>query len=161
MLRFTLMLRLVLLIPAIGAGLGALLMFWLGVGKVLTAARDLTVGGDATAVIGMIMTATDAFLFGVVLIIFAYAMTFGFVFELSAEQRQMLPSWMRVEGVSELKHTLVGVILVYLVVDFATDWAQAEMHPPWEALLMPLSILLIAGAFRLLKTGHVIANTHS
>jgi uncharacterized membrane protein YqhA len=160
MLRFALALRLVLLVPSIGAGLGALLMFWLGAAKVLMAARELAVGGDATAVVGAVMGATDAFLFGVVLLIFAYAITFGFVLELTAEQRQTLPAWMRVEGVTELKHTLVEVVLVYLVVEFATDWAQTEAHPTWEALLMPVSILLIAGAFRLLKTGHVVANKH-
>jgi hypothetical protein len=33
---------------------------------------------------------------------------------------------MRVNGVSELKDTLVEVILIYLLVDFATDWPESE-----------------------------------
>jgi len=52
---------------------------------------------------------------------------------------------------SELKHTLVAVIVVYLVVDFATDVAQANAALSWEALVKPLSIVLIAGALWLLS----------
>jgi hypothetical protein len=67
---------------------------------------------------------------------------------------------MRVEGVGELKHTLVEVILVYLVVDFATDIAQEEPHLPWEGLVMPLSIFAIAAALRLLPSGRPGAASH-
>jgi hypothetical protein len=50
----------------------------------------------------------------------------------------------------QLKATLVGVILVYLVVYFATDWAEGGAVESWIALVKPISILLIAGALRLL-----------
>jgi uncharacterized membrane protein YqhA len=160
MLRFTLTLRLILLAAAIGAGIGAILMFGVGGMKIAAAVRELAARGEAAGIVPSTMAATDAFLFGVVLVIFAYAITFGFVFELSPDARQRLPAWMRVEGVSELKHTLVEVILVYLVVDFATDWAQAETHATIEVLILPLSIVLIAGAFRLLKTSHPNTGQH-
>jgi len=98
-----------------------------------------------------VMGATDASLFGIVLMFFAYAVTFGFVVELSVESRQQLPRWMQVESVSELKHTLVEVILVYLVVDFATDVADANAHLTWDSLVLPSAILLLAGALRLMS----------
>ena len=44
------------------------------------------------------------------------------------------PSLMRVSSVGELKHTLVGIIIVYLIVDFATDIAASETHLTWETL---------------------------
>jgi uncharacterized membrane protein YqhA len=160
MLRFALALRLMLLAAAVGAGIGAILMFWVGGMKIAAAGRDLAAGGDAAGVVPSVMAATDAFLFGVVLVIFAYAIAFGFVFDLSPDARQRLPRWMRVEGVSELKHTLVEVILVYLVVDFATDWAQAETHATVEVLVLPVAIVLIAAAFRLLKTSHPDGGRH-
>ena len=56
---------------------------------------------------------------------------------------------MRPAGMHQLKTTLVGVILVYLVVDFATDWAEGGAVESWTALVKPISILLIAGALRL------------
>jgi len=100
------------------------------------------------------MGATDAFLFAMVLVIFAYAIAFGFVLDLSAEERARLPAWMRISSVGELKHTLVEVILVYLVVDFATDVANGDHHLAWTSLVLPLSILAIAAALRLLSIGH-------
>jgi uncharacterized membrane protein YqhA len=100
------------------------------------------------------MGATDEFLFGIVLVIFAYAFAFGFAFDLSPESREKLPAWMRINRVSDLKHTLIEVILVYLVVDFATDWAQGSVELSWETLVKPLSIVLIAAASHLLASDH-------
>ena len=156
MLRFVLSLRHVMLIASIGAGLGALVMLWEGSAKLLGALRALASrNGEVGPVISFVMGATDAFLFAMVLLIFAYAIAFGFVIDLAAEQRERLPAWMRISTVSELKHTLVEVILVYLVVDFATDIAEGTGHLAWTTLVMPLSILLIAGALRLLSIGQL------
>jgi len=155
MLRIVLSLRVVMLLASFGAVLGAALMFWLGFSKLLkSASAALAVELDANAIITGVMGATDAFLFGVVLIIFAYAIAFGFVFEASEPGAGRTPTWMRVSSVGELKHTLVGVILVYLIVDFATDIAVSETHLTWQTLVMPLSIFLIAGTLRLLDGAH-------
>jgi uncharacterized membrane protein YqhA len=153
MLRVLLPLRFVMLVAALGAAVGALLMFWLGASKTFDAVRAALGRETANAAIGSVTGATDAFLFGVVLVIFAYAITFGFVVELPAEERRRLPAWMRVESVAGLKRILVEVILVYLVVDFATDVAEAERHLDWHNLVMPASIFLIAAALRFLPHG--------
>lgn len=145
MLKYALSLRLVMLIASIGAALGALLMFLEGGAKIIDAAKSAVSGLGSNAIVASIMGATDAFLFGIVLVTFAYAITFGFVLDLSPEERATLPAWMRAQGVPELKDTLIGVILVYLVVDFATDLTGAA--PSWEMLTKPLSIFLIAAAF--------------
>ena len=86
-------------------------------------------------------------------LLLAYAIAFGFAVDLKPDMRERLPQWMRIDSVSGLKHTLVEVILVYLVVDFATDWAQAA-DVSWTTLLKPTSILLIAAASRLLSSSH-------
>ena len=103
----------------------------------------------AMSAITSIMRATDAFLFGIVLVIFAYAVALGFVFDATTKQMERLPPWMRVSTVSELRDALVEVILVYLLVDFATDWPQTEGDLSWVILAKPLSILAIAAAFSL------------
>jgi uncharacterized membrane protein YqhA len=100
--------------------------------------------------IAQVMGGTDVFLFGIVLVIFAYNIDFGFVFELGEGEKERLPGWMRPAGMHQLKTMLVGVILVYLVVDFATDWAEGAAVESWVALVKPISILLIDGALRLL-----------
>jgi uncharacterized membrane protein YqhA len=154
MLRYVLSLRLIMLLGALGAMVGALLMFWLGGANIIGGMRSLLAGDDNKVVTGMIMSATDSFLFGVVLVVFAYAIAFGFAIDLEPQTRERLPQWMRVDSVSGLKHTLVEMILVYLVVDFATDWAQGN-DLSWTTLLKPASILLIAAASRLLSGNHL------
>ncbi len=149
MLRSALSLRLVMLVAAFGVGIGALIMFWQGMATTLQAVLGLYRGEDAKLIIAMVLGATDIFLFGIVLVIFAYAITFGFVFELSPDQRRKVPAWMRPTGMHELKMTLIGAILVYLVVDFATDWAEVGRNLSWELLVKPISILLLAAALRL------------
>jgi uncharacterized membrane protein YqhA len=97
-----------------------------------------------------VMRATDALIFGVVLLVFSFAITFGFVFD-TLYGRESLPRWMRINSLRELKHTLVGVILVYLIVDFATDVAEEDAHLTWDTLVIPISIGLIAAALRLMS----------
>lgn len=155
MLRIALSLRFLALFASLGAALGALLVFWVGGAKLLEAMLTVshTEGRDKGWIIAAVMDATDAFLFGIVLIIFAYAIALSFVFHPPETVRAQLPAWMSMGGIDEIKHTLIEVILVYLVVDFATDMAEAEgsVHLAWETLVKPLAIVLIAGALRLLE----------
>lgn len=154
MLRFVLSLRLSILIAALGAAFGAVLMFLEGGLKLLDAARVLFEAHEASGVITQVMAATDTLFFGLVLIIFAYSITFGFAIQLPPETERAMPRWMRVDDLNELKQTLVGVILVFLIVDFATDWWANEVPQSWLILVKPASIVMIAGAMRLLATSH-------
>ncbi len=147
MLKFAISLRFIMLIASFGTAIGALLMLWLGCWRMFEAATALFASQEMKQIIPWIMSGTDAFLFGLVLVIFAYAIAFGFVFDLNPAERKLLPAWMRVEGVHELKDTLVGVILVYLVVDFATDLPEFDNALTWEMLVKPASIFLIAAAY--------------
>lgn len=151
MFRFLLALRYVTIFPALGAALGAIFMFWQGGTELVGAARLLIVPDSGRGVEADVMHATDAILFGVVLIIFAYAIAFGFVVELPLEAQQRLPVWMHVESVGHLKQSLIEVILVYMVVDVATDWAESTAALDWSSMIKPVSIILIAGALRLLS----------
>ena len=152
MVRYFLPLRFLMLIASLGALLGAILMFGLAGAKLAHGAEAFWMSGfgQAGEVSAAVMGATDAFLFGVVLIIFAYAIAFGFVFELDGEARESIPEWMQIESVSELKHILVEVIIVYLVVDFATDLATESDVLAWLTLVKPIAVVLIASALRLM-----------
>src|SRR5215203_2034942 len=109
MLRAALSLRYLMLVASLGAMLGAFLMFYEAMTKLAGGFRSLLYpdGGDEKSVMSAVMGATDASLFGIVLIFFAYAITFSFVVELDVETRERLPPWMRVESMSELKRTLI------------------------------------------------------
>jgi uncharacterized membrane protein YqhA len=152
MVRYFLPLRFLMLIACLGALLGAILMFGLAGAKLAHGAEAFWMSGfgQAGEVSAAVMGATDAFLFGVVLIIFAYAIAFGFVFQVDGEARASIPGWMHIESVSELKHILVEVIIVYLVVDFATDLATDSDVLSWLTLVKPIAIVLIASALRLI-----------
>lgn len=155
MLALALSLRFVMLFASLGASVGAVLMFIEGGLKLRGAIAQMLASDDASkSVIAAVMGATDKFLFGIVLVIFAYAIAFGFVFQLAPETRRALPRWMRVDGIGELKHTFIEVILVYLAVDFVTDIAEADVHLSWESLVLPVAMVCLAGAMRLLATGH-------
>jgi uncharacterized membrane protein YqhA len=150
MFRFILSFRRFMLIASFGAAFGAVLMFWEGSLKLLTAATAMFEAHGTNSIIAPVMAATDTLFFAVVLVVFAYAITFGFAIELSPENAEKLPRWMRIAGLDELKQTLVGVVLVFLIVDFATDWWADESSQSWPILVKPASILMIAAALRLL-----------
>jgi hypothetical protein len=98
----------------------------------------------------------DAFLFGIVLVIFAYGIAIGFVFSLPEGYGRRLPNWMKVEGVGQLKATLAEVVIVVLIVIFArVVVGTVELDKPfdWPMLVLPASILLIATALRMIELG--------
>lgn len=141
--------RWLMLIAAIGTALGAVLMFWIGVIRIVTGFAAVVAGGTKPAIIA-VMGATDAFIFGLVLLIFSFAITFGFVSEMPQAMQERLPRWIPSGGVAGLSRAMMEVIVVYLTVDFVTDIAEQEGPGEWTLLIMPVSIILIAGALRLL-----------
>jgi uncharacterized membrane protein YqhA len=150
MIRLVLSLRWITLVAALGAAIGAVLMFGVGGAKLAHAFGFGETGGLSVA--ALVMQAADAFLFGLVLVVFAYAIAFGFAFDLPEGARARLPRWMRVDGIAEIKITLIEVILVYLVVDFVTDVVEVETQVSWDMLVKPVAVLFIAGALRLIET---------
>ena len=155
MLRLFISFRFIMLIASVGTALGALVMFGEGAGHVIRGANMVISREDPRLASALVMSATDSFLFGIVLLIFTYSIAFGFVLDLPPDIRRAVPSWMRVEGVQELKNTLLSVILVYMVVDFATDWAAAEGPLPWDKrLAKPIAVVLLAVAYRIMNVGN-------
>jgi hypothetical protein len=78
------------------------------------------------------LTSRPIVLFGIVLMLFAYGITFGFIVELDSGMRGRLLPWMQVDGVGELKLTFLQVIIVYLVIDYATDIARVRSTLFWR-----------------------------
>ena len=154
-MRYLLPLRLLVLLASLGTLAGAIVMFGLAAVKLSHGIEALWSGSAGVgAVTAGVMGATDAVLFGIVLIVFAYAMAYGLALPPQERMRESLPDWVRVQGVGELKRTLVEVIIVYLIVDFATDLAVREDPLVWTLLIKPVSVILTALALRLMGAPH-------
>ncbi|MGC2409195.1 MAG: YqhA family protein [Methyloceanibacter sp.] len=155
LLSFFLGLRAIMLIGSAGAIVGSLLMFLQGGFYLHEAWHTIMAGGGAAErqVTVPVLEAVDAFLFGIVLVIFAYGIAIGFVFTLPEGYGRRLPNWMKVEGVGQLKATLAEVVIVVLIVIFARIVVEANGHLQWSMLVLPTSILLISVALRMIELG--------
>ena len=155
LLTFFLSLRTIMLIGSAGALVGSLLMFLQGGFFLHEAWHTIMTEGDAVQkqVTVPVLEAVDSFLFGIVLVIFAYGIAIGFVFTLPEGYGERLPVWMKVGGVGQLKATLAEVVIVVLIVIFARIVVEANGHLQWSMLVLPASILMISSALRMLELG--------
>ena len=155
LLTFFLSLRAIMLIGSVGALVGSLLMFLQGGFFLHEAWHTIMTEGDAVQkqVTVPVLEAVDSFLFGIVLVIFAYGIAIGFVFTLPEGYGGRLPVWMKVGGVGQLKATLAEVVIVVLIVIFARVVVEAQGKFEWSMLVLPASILMIAVALRMIELG--------
>ncbi len=155
LLTFFLSLRAIMLIGSVGALVGSLLMFLQGGVFLHEAWHTILAEGDAVQkqVTVPVLEAVDSFLFGIVLVIFAYGIAIGFVFTLPEGYGERLPVWMKVGGVGQLKATLAEVVIVVLIVIFARIVVEANGHLQWSMLVLPASILMISAALRMIELG--------
>ncbi len=144
-----------MLIGSAGAIVGSLLMFLQGGFYLHEAWHTIMAGGGAAErqVTVPVLEAVDAFLFGIVLVIFAYGIAIGFVFTLPQGYGARLPIWMKVGGVGQLKATLAEVVIVVLIVIFARIVVEANGQLQWSMLVLPASILMISVALRMIELG--------
>ena len=127
------------------AGLGAVKM-WDGLIDLFAAAEGT---GTTNATIIDVMSAIDAFLFAIVLVIFALSVAFGLILKVDDTSQRMLPAWVQVADVADIKRILLEVILVYLVVDFVTDLAESDVPLSWQMLIKPLAVIMLGAVLRL------------
>lgn len=159
--------RLTTLVAVVASLGGALLMFYIGAENTVAAfsqqfgAQPEPVEGlpeDEATVISL-MVALDNFLIGVVLLFFAYGV-YGLFVRPDFNSRDLgLPEWMHVEQIGQLKQTIAEVIIVVLFVLFlriALQTFQSGVGEPSLGriggfLMLPVSILVLAGALRLVE----------
>jgi len=114
-------LRYFLLIPVIVSFIGSMVMFTVGSYNTYKAVYALVVeqsfGGSP--VILPIIKALDAFLIGIILVIFSFGIYDFFVSKLEpAEHAGLRPDWFKFESTGELKTKLIEVVLVILAIKF-------------------------------------------
>jgi uncharacterized membrane protein YqhA len=148
--------RTVMLAGSVGAFIGSLLMFWQGflyVGDAWDTLKATGADHAARTVTVPILEAVDSFLFGVVLVIFAYGIAVGFVFRLPPRIAPLLPNWMKIDGVGQLKQILAEVVIVVLIVIFARVIVESGSDFSWNLLVLPVAIIMISAALWFLDLG--------
>ncbi|WP_133162357.1 YqhA family protein [Hyphococcus luteus] len=160
--------RLFTLVAVIASLGGALIMFYLGAENTYSAFEHQFDPSPTKPVEGLpadeatvisLMVALDNFLIGVVLLFFAYGV-YGLFIRPEFNSRDLgLPEWMHVEQIGQLKQTIAEVIFVVLFVLFLRialqTFQSGALEPSMQRigwfLMLPFSILMLAGALRLVE----------
>ena len=159
--------RYLVVIAAVASLLGSVLMFFIGVGKTISAfyyyffERPFFTGeelpeyltpGDLAAV--SLAQAIDVFLFALVMMIFAYGILYLFLVEDEKKEQAAFPGWLRITSIFQLKMILGEVIVFILFVHFletATMTGYANLT--FASLILPGAILLLSLSLMLLRQG--------
>jgi uncharacterized membrane protein YqhA len=106
--------RYAVIVPALAAIIGALLLMAQGSIEMIVVATDtVTKGASLKETIVEVLTAVDAILLGTVLLVIGYGL-----YELFIDAEIDVPEWLRVENLDDLKSKLIGVVVAIVAVVF-------------------------------------------
>lgn len=149
-------------LAVISSLIGALLMFWIGTLNTLKSvaiafkfsaeARAVAAEADITELAAVqLLESLDNFLVGLAFLYFAYGIYSLF---LSSDRLPAgVPDWLQVNSIGTLKKSLLEVVVVLLSVAFVKGLFERLIDGAlsWELLVVPLSIVAIALATRLMN----------
>ncbi|MGR3454198.1 YqhA family protein [Pseudooceanicola sp.] len=153
------------ILAVVGSLAGSILMFFLGLFNIYVAfSEGLQLPEDGistfgTAAVITVIEGLDRFLIAIVLLYFAYGVYTLFLHPERSQAELALPAWLRVNSIGQLKQVVAEVIIVVLFVLFLRFALEAFSHGnatlEWKRiatlLLLPVSILLLALALRLVQ----------
>ncbi len=153
--------RYIIIIPVVITFIGAFIMFIIGASEAWNSI-NLFLGRDYEHSQLSLILGIDAFLLGLVLLIFSYGVYDLFISKIDiADRPSVRPNWMRFKDIGELKIILAQVILIILTINFF-ELVFIHMNDPesfQDYMIIPVGIVLIAvglGVFeRLTRTRSV------
>lgn len=142
-------LRYVTLIPVVFSYIGAIIMFVVGTIRAYDSVLTLLESGgpDLTNTQVNLILAVDAYLMGLVLLIFSYGIYDLFISSMDAgNQPKIRPRWMTFNDIGGLKTILAEVILIILTIEFfqLVLASMSEFDSFLEWLVIPIGMMLIA-----------------
>ena len=156
-------LRYVSLIAVISSGLASVLMFLIGALKVYAAYRSYfgelamdtttitTFNEAANLAITFLIQAVDAFLIGLVFMIFSGGIYYLYVRHIDVEEPEV-SSWIKINSIGQLKNILAELVIIILFVKFLEGGLKTgTTEYEWEMLVLPTGILMLAIALKLLQ----------
>jgi uncharacterized membrane protein YqhA len=102
---------------------------------------------------GAIITSVDAFLIGLVLLIFAYGVYTLFIRKIELEETVVF-HWLEISSITSLKTLLAELIIIILFVKFLNVVIISIDKLTWEILILPASILLLALSLKFFEQRH-------
>ena len=97
----------------------------------------------------------DAFLIAMVFFVFSIGVLALFMATKGSSSLETVPEWMRVRNLSELKFLIWEAILAALVIASVEGFAVSGHEVTWEALILPLGILILALGLFLARRANV------
>lgn len=144
--------RHVAMIAVVFSMISSLFLMLLGAYEVCEAIYTFLVGMDADNLKVQLIKGVDVFLIALVLMIFAMGVYDLFVSDPGDTPASHRPKWLKFKDFDQLKSVLLGVIVTMLVITFfeliLTHIKTLDTY--YEFLSIPVGVLLIAWAFRLL-----------
>ena len=142
-------LRYVLLLPVLISFIGSIIMFLLGGYDTYKAIYALLIKGQTASesVVLPLVKALDAFLIGVILIIFSFGIYDFFISKLDpAEHAGIRPDWFKFESTGELKTKLIELVLVILAIQFFERMIAHvdDFNEPIMYLIIPTGAAILA-----------------
>ncbi|MGQ4555217.1 YqhA family protein [Halobellus sp. GM3] len=142
-------LRFILLIPVLASLFGSTIMFALGSYNVYSATASFFLENSMSSkdVILPIIKALDAFLIGIILIIFSFGIYDFFISKLDpADHASIRPDWFKFESTGELKNKLIEVVLVILSIKFFEQVLVVadDFQDPYINLIIPTGAAILA-----------------
>lgn len=114
--------RFVVVLPAIAAIIGAILLMLQGSVAVVMAIIDtIWFGAELKTTTVDVLTAVDAILLGTVLLVIGYGL-----YELFVDAEIAVPAWLRVNDLDDLKSKLIGVVVAIIAVVFVGVLVDAD-----------------------------------
>lgn len=114
--------RYAVVIPAVAAILGALLLMVQGSIEMLVVVSEAIFDGSSLKQsIVDVLTAVDAILLGTVLLVIGYGL-----YELFIDTEIKVPTWLRVDDLDDLKSKLIGVVVAIIAVVFVGIFVDAN-----------------------------------
>ena len=160
MLRIIFKIHFMAILAIIGSLLGSLLLFLIGAYEVYEAfllffgfGHPSVLGQETTEATATILSSLDSFLLGFVLLYFAYNLFFLLTFPEQREDRFgpiRMPPALHVESLDKMKKTILVIIVVSLSVFLLKENMLNVDEYVWTDLFVPLSIVAIAGAIKLI-----------
>ena len=149
------------LLAIIGSLFGSLLLFLIGAYEVFEAfllffgfGHPSVPGRETIEATATILSSLDSFLLGFVLLYFAYNLYYLLTFPEQREDRFgpiMMPPALHVESLDKMKKTILVIIIVSLSVFLLKENMLNVDEYVWTDLFVPLSIVAIALAIRLIS----------
>ena len=147
------------LVAVIASILGSILMHIIGAIKVFSAYKSYFIASVSTLdvptskaniSITYLIQAIDAFLIAVTLMIFASGIYSLFVRRVPEEEDNRA-RFFKISSIAELKRMLTELVIIILMVKFLEESLQNVGSYSWDLLVVPVGVLLLAAAVRVLK----------